>query len=146
MFHAAYGIWVEKATSTYALHTTVALDEASSVFDPVTNLTTDGGALHVMAQAAASVNDLPAMLYTLQTSATSASSGTQTRVDALMWHSQDLTLRLTAVEMGRYLLFPSGANAYSDQVEAWTWPGGSNVELLRQLAQHVSRYSGCGVV
>jgi hypothetical protein len=40
MFHAAYGIWVEKARSTYALHTTVALDEATSVFDPVTNLTT----------------------------------------------------------------------------------------------------------
>jgi hypothetical protein len=115
---------------------------------PTLDLTTDGGALHVTAQAAASVNGLPATLYTLQTPATSAvSSGAhKTRVDALMWHSQGLTLRLTAVEMGRYLLFPSGANAYSDQVEAWAWPGGSNVELLRQLAQDVSRYSGCGVV
>jgi hypothetical protein len=65
MFHAAYGIWVEKAKSTYALHTTVALDEATSVFDPVTNLTTDGGALRVTEQAAASVSGLPATLYTL---------------------------------------------------------------------------------
>jgi hypothetical protein len=146
MFHAAYGIWVEKAKSTYALHTTVALDEASSTFDPVTNLTTDGGALGVTARAAASVNGLFATLYTLQTSAPSASSGAQIRIDALMWHFQGLTLRLTAVEMGKYLLFPSGANANSDQVEAWAWPGGSSVELFRQLAQHVSRYSGCGVV
>lgn len=145
MFHGAYGIWVERGKSTYALHTTVVLDESTSEFDPVTRLTTDGGVLRVTARAAASVNDLPAMHYTLQTSAPSASSGAQTRVDALMWHSEGLTLRLTAVEIGRYLLFPSGANANSDQVEAWAWPGGSNTDLLRQLAQHMSRYSGCGV-
>jgi hypothetical protein len=93
------------------------------------------------------MSGLPATLYTLQTPASSANSGgaQKTRVNALMWHSQGLTLRLTAVEMGRYLLFPSGANAYSDQVEAWTWPGGSSADLLRQLAQRVSRYSSCGV-
>jgi hypothetical protein len=143
LFHAAYGIWIERAMSTYALHTTAALDEVASAFNPTTNLTANGGTLRVADQQVISVNGAPAILYTLETSALGGSTGTRTRIDALMWHAQGLTLRLTAVETGSYTLFPVGPNENSDQVDAWAWPGGSDSALLTQFAGHVTRYTGC---
>ena len=129
--------------TTYALHTTVALDESASAFDPITNLMANGGTLRVADQKAVSVNGTPTTLYTLETSALGGSTGTRTRIDALMWRAQGLTLRLTAVETGSYTLFPVGTNAYLDQVDAWAWSGGSDSTLLAQLAGHVTRYTGC---
>lgn len=137
-FHAGYGVWFTRPYHAYALHTVVALDETTAPLTPTSDITVSTPPLAIADHSTTDISGHPAAVYHLR----SGTDGVGARMTALLWNVDGVWLRLTAMQSGRYTLFPdqSTQDAYMDDVMAW--PEADDAALML-IARSVKRYTGC---
>ena len=139
LFHGAYGHLVPRPYNSVAMENIVAIDETPQDFGLLTYMSANGSQLRVTSQSATTVNGRSATLFHFAASASGASSQSVTGI-GLLWRTDALTIRVTAVTAGEYQMVYTASEPF-DYFRAW--PGASEQELMT-LAASLIPWPGCG--
>jgi len=137
LFHGAYGHLVPRPYNTLGMENTIAIDEASHNFGLLAYMSANGSKLRVTSQSATTVNGRSATLFHF--AATGGSSQSVTGI-GLLWRTDALTIRVTAVTAGEYQMVYTGSESF-DYFRAW--PEASGQQLMA-LASSLIPWPGCG--
>ena len=140
LFHGAYGHLVPRPYNTLAMENIVAIDESPQNFGPLTNMAATGATLHVTNQSVTTMNGRNVTLFHF---ATSGDSSHSVMGVGLLWRTDTLTIRVTAVTSGEYQMRYSGSEPSEsfDQIRAWS---GVDTGELMTLASTLMPWPGCG--
>lgn len=139
LFHGGYGHLVPRPYNSVAMENIVAIDEAPHNFGPLAYMSTNGSPLRVTSQSATTVNGRSATLFHFATSASGDSSHAVTGI-GLLWRTDTLTIRVTAVTIGEYQMVYTASEPF-DYFRAW--PKASGQQLM-MLASSLIPWPGCG--
>jgi hypothetical protein len=139
LFHGAYGHLVPRPYNTLGMENTIAVDEATHDFGSLAYMSAKGSQLRMTSQSATTVNGRSATLFHFAASASGASSQSVKGI-GLLWRTDTLTIRVTAVTTGEYQMVYTASEPF-DYFRAW--PEASEGQMMT-LASSLVPWPGCG--